>query len=218
MKISKAALALIPLLLASTASAQWERYEFFGDYSYFRFDPAIPLLEPRSINGGGGGMQFNFNKWVGVKGEFQDYASTSWTVTYPRRLVTPIGIIPAGTYTSSNANVFTWVFGPVVRIPVKRVTIFGQTLFGGTYTNAYQALSSAIVTDGGNIQHVGSEHPFTFMAGGGVDLRISKLVSIRLGEADYVQTHFSNPLTDMSHQNGFRFVAGFVLKLGGEGQ
>jgi len=209
------ALILVPLFFTGTAFGQYDRYEFFADYSYFRFDPMLTGLQTRSLNGGGGGMQYNFNKWLGVKGDFQDYGSTSWTVTYPARKVTPIGIIPAGRYTSSNANVFTWVFGPVVRIPAKKVTFFGETLFGGSYTNAYAALSQDIVSRGGNVQVIGTEHPFTMTVGGGIDLKVSKVVALRLGEVDYVMTRYNNPLTISNNQNNFRFLAGFVIRLGG---
>ena len=215
MKIRSVALSLAPLLFAGTAFGQYEKFEFFADYSYLRFDPMLAGFQTRSLNGGGGGMQYNFNKWLGVKADFQDYGSTSWTVTYPTRKVTPIGIIPAGTYTSSNANVFTWLFGPVVRIPAKKVTFFGETLFGGSYTNAYAALSQDIVSRGGNIQVIGTEHPFTMTVGGGLDVNLSKVVAFRLGEVDYALTRFSNPLTNSNSQNNFRFVAGFVIKLGG---
>jgi hypothetical protein len=215
MKIRSAALIIAPVLFASTARAQYERYEFFADYSYLRFDPTVAGFQTRSLNGGGGGLQVNFNKWFGLKADFQDYGSTSWTVRYPGRKVTPMGIIPAGTYTSSNANVFTWVFGPVVRIPAKKVIFFGETLFGGSYTNAYAALSEDIISRGGSIPVIGTEHPFTMTVGGGIDLKLSKLVALRLGEVDYVLTRYDNPLTNSNNQNSFRFVAGFVIKLGG---
>ena len=203
------------MLFAKTALGQYEKLELFVDYSYFRFNPTLTGLQARSLNGGGGGMQFNFNKWVGLKADLQDYGGTSWTVRYPARRVTPIGIIPAGTYTSSNANVFTWVFGPVVRIPTQKVAFFGQTLFGGVYSNAYAALGESIVANRGSIPVIGTEHPFTMTVGGGMDLKLSKVVAFRVGEVDYMLTRFSNPLTNSSHQSNFRFVTGFVLQLGG---
>jgi hypothetical protein len=73
-------------------------------------------------------------KYFGVKAELMGYETATWTATFPSRLVvtppvvTPHGttaIVPAGTH-SARANMFTYQFGPVVRIPMKNATVFGD--------------------------------------------------------------------------------------------
>jgi hypothetical protein len=49
--------------------------------------------------------------------------------------------------------------------------------------------------------------------GGGVDVRISKHLGLRLGEFDYVGTRFSN-YWEAHNQNNFRYSAGFVFTFG----
>jgi peptidoglycan-associated lipoprotein len=53
---------------------------------------------------------------------------------------------------------------------------------------------------------------FAANAGGGLDLRVSPRVSLRLVEADYLVTTFNNGVND--HQNILRISAGLVLHFG----
>ena len=116
-------------LLAKTAFSQEEpsKVDLYGAYSYLRFNSALPGLQGRNFNGGGGGATFFLGKYFGVKGELMGYETATWTATFPSRLaVTPhvephgtTAIVPAGTY-SARADMFTYQFGPVVRIPMKK--------------------------------------------------------------------------------------------------
>jgi len=106
---------------------------------------------------------------------------------------------------------FTYLFGPVLRIPTPLIKPFGEVLFGGSYTNAYVNLSKQIDQAGGTIT-TPSQHPFTMAAGGGVDLSVSHRVAIRLGEFDYILTRYTNPLTSTKNQINFRYCCGVILK------
>ena len=215
MKIKSAVLVCVPMLLAGTVFAQEEKWDASADYSYLRFNPSLTGIQTRSFNGGGGAIQWNIFKLIGIKADLQGYGSTSWTVTYDDPIVTKKGIVPAGTY-RTNGNQFTWMFGPVVRVPTSHFTLFTEVLFGGSNTNAYGTLFKNIDAAGGSIiGFSGTQHPFTMAAGGGVDLNISKAVAIRLGEVDYVLTRYTNPLLNTNNQNNFRYVGGVTFKLGG---
>src|SRR5215831_10287542 len=96
------------MALATTAFAQ--RFEVFGDYTYLRYNPTITGLNTRSLNGGGGGAQVNFLKFLALKGDFQGYMSTQTEVNVTSPIPTPVGIIPVGLY-KSNATMFTYLFG-----------------------------------------------------------------------------------------------------------
>lgn len=209
MKTGKAIVMMAIVALGLSASAQ-DRFELYGDYSYLHFSPTLAGLKARSFNGGGVGASLYFLKIFGIKADFQGYGSTAFTVTYNGPVVTPVGTIPAGTYTTQG-NMFTYLFGPEVRIPIPKVRPFGEVLFGGSQTNAYVNLKDQINNAGGTLS-LGSQHPFTMALGGGLDVDVHKSVAIRLGEFDYVLSRYSNPLTSTNNQNNFRYCGGLVLK------
>jgi hypothetical protein len=210
------------ILLGLTLTAQLgfsqeeaSKVDLYGEFSFLRFNPTLKGLPSRDYNGGGLGATFFFNKHFGVKGEFLRYGSTTWRENFQQEvMVTPHGInaiIPAGTY-SANADLFTYQFGPEVRMPWRRATLFGETLFGGSSTNGYRNLERDIDLGGGTLTISGAQHPFSMAVGGGVDLNVSKKVAIRLAELDYFLTRYTNPITSTNNQNNFRYLAGFVFK------
>lgn len=191
------------------------KIDVFGEYSYLRFNPTLTGLPSRNFNGGGGGATFFFGKYFGVKAELLGFGSTTWTATFPAELiVAPHGntaLIPAGTY-SSSASMFTYQFGPVIRFPWKRASLFGETLFGGARTDGYGNLERAIDLGGGSVQISGTQNPFAMAVGGGLDVNVGKNFAIRAAEVDYFLTRFSNPISGTNNQNNFRYLAGFVFR------
>ena len=204
---------LVSTILMSMPAVFAQRAEVFGDYSYMQFNPTITGFQSRAYNGGGGGIQFNVGKFFGVKGDFQGYGSTDWTVNVTSPISTPNGIIPVGTYTTK-ANMFTYLFGPEVHFQAKRMRVFGETLFGGSNTSAYANLSNEAIV-GGNASSNPNQHPFTMAVGGGVDVNMTKRVAFRLGEFDWMLTRYTNPWTSTNNQNSFRYLGGIVFKFGG---
>ena len=77
---------------------------------------------------------------------------------------------------------------------------FGQVLAGGAHASG-SLISGSSATSGGTA--------FAGMVGGGVNLRVSKRVLIKLVEVDYLPTTFSNGTND--HQNNLRLGAGVAL-------
>ena len=158
-------------------------------------------------------------KYFGVKAELMGYQTATWTANFPSRLVvTPhiephgtTAIVPAGTY-SARADMFTYQFGPVVRIPMKNATVFGETLFGGSNTNGYGNLERAIDAGGGTLSVSGNQHPFSMVVGGGLDINVSENVAIRVAEVDYFLTRYTNPITSTNNQNNFRYLGGIVFQ------
>jgi hypothetical protein len=212
MKIRNSILMLFALLFANAAFAQdYSRFDVFGEYSYMRFNTGISQLHNRSFNGGGGGFDINLNHMFGIKGEFLGYGSTSFTTTFTAPIVTPHGTIPAGTY-NSQGNMFTYLFGPVVRLPISKVTPFGEILFGGSNSNGYFNLSRAIGAGGGTLAATPTQHPFTMAVGGGLDINLSRHFAVRPIEIDYLLTRYSNPITNVNNQNNFRYLAGVIYK------
>ena len=81
-----------------------------------------------------------------------------------------------------------------------KITPFAQVLFGG------------VVTTDGIVRSTGTENNFAMTAGGGVDFKVSKHVSVRPVQAEYFMTKIPDGLNN--RQNNFRFSAGVVFRFG----
>lgn len=204
-------LLLFAAIIFSGISALAQRADIYGVYSYMRLSPTLGGTSSVGLNGGGGGADLYFAKIFGIKADFMAYNSSTFTRTFATPVTIPgKGTIPAGTYTTQG-NMFTYLFGPVLRLPFPIVKPFGEVLFGGSNTNAYVNLAKEIDAAGGTIA-APNQHPFTMAAGGGVDVSVSHHVALRLGEFDYILTRYTNPLTSTNNQNSFRYTGGIVLK------
>lgn len=211
MKIASAILLALAVLSGTSAFSE-DRFEIFAGYSYLRFSPTVFGLNDRSFNGGGGSATLYFLKIFGIKADFMGYGSTTFSRTFTSSVTAPGGgVIPPGTYTSQG-NMFTYMFGPVIRIPLPKVKPFVEVLFGASNTNGYVNLQKSIVAGGGTVSVSPTQHPFTMAAGGGLDISVAKHVSIRPAELDYVLSRYSNPLTSTNNQNNFRYCGGLVFK------
>jgi len=209
----KIALVLAFTAAVATPAAFAQKFEVYGDYSYMQFNPTITGLQSRAYNGGGGGAQLNMGRFLGIKGDFQSYGSTEWTVDVKSPIPTNNGVIPIGTYTTK-ANMFTYLFGPEVHVQSRKVRVFGEVLFGGTNTSGYANLYNQAIV-GGNASYNPNQHPFAMAFGGGIDVNVSDSVAIRLGEFDWILTRYTNPWTSTNNQNSFRYLGGIVFKFGG---
>jgi hypothetical protein len=217
MKVKSLVLISATMTFAAAAFAQdTPKFEVFGNYSYMQFNPTVTGLQSRAFNGGGGGAQFNLGRWFAIKGDFEGYGSTQWSVTYNAPVPTPhSGTIPAGTYTS-NFNMFTYLIGPVVGVHARKFYVYSEYLLGGSSTTGYANLVKAIDANGGTITGSSAQHPFTMALGGGIDLNVKKNFAIRLGEVDWVLTRYTNPITQTNNQNSFRYQGGVVFRFGAQ--
>jgi hypothetical protein len=73
---------------------------------------------------------------------------------------------------------FTYLFGPVLRAPISRITPFVESLFGGSNSNAYGnqilAICNGFTCIASAKNTSGTQHPFTMALGGGVDFKVSE--------------------------------------------
>ena len=215
MKLRAAVLSGIVLLLGATAFAQDSpKAEVWLDYSYVRFNPQNnDIIKPFSLNGGGGGVAFYFNKHVGIEGDFQGYGSQTRSFTIP---ATSPACNNAGAACAGNvqANLFTYNIGPIVKFRTKHIEPFIEAMFGGAHSNVYGNL----VTDCPTcvFSKSPSNNAFDFLIGGGIDVPVSRVLALRLGQFDYILTRFGNNLTGgNNNQSSFRYQAGLVFRFGG---
>jgi len=215
MKKSICFLTLAAVTGLSAFAADGPKWEFTGDYTYLQYNPTVTGFQSRAFNGGGGQAEYNFGQHFGIKADLQGYGSTQWTVNVTSPIGTSAGIIPIGTY-KSNANMFTYMFGPTFGFRARHFKVFTEVLFGGSNTNGYGTLYNEVIANGGKTNGSGTQHPFTMAVGGGIDLNAGKHLAFRLGELDYVLTRYTNIFTATNNQNNFRYLGGVIFKFGGE--
>jgi len=179
---------LFSAALPAKAQEQASKFEVYGGYYYARFNvnaSAVGGAPSETFNGNGGGGQFEYNLSNWL-GVVGDMAGYGATATTNGALV---------------GGGFTYLFGPRLNFRRGKVTPFVQALFGGIWT-----------TDG--IGQSGTENNFAMTSGGGIDFKVSRHVSVRPIQAEYLMTKISDGLNN--RQNNLRIGAGIVVRLGRE--
>jgi hypothetical protein len=96
-----------------------------------------------------------------------------------------------------SAHDYTFLFGPTVNIRTPHATPFVHALFGVDRFH--------VAALGGSI----NDTAFAMALGGGVDIPLKGMFSIRAGQVDWLRgSHFNNT------QNNFRFSTGVVFRFG----
>ncbi|MGA9668938.1 MAG: OmpA family protein [Terracidiphilus sp.] len=208
-----AALPAAPMPMASEAAATpysrglnniTPRVEWFMGYSYLR---AVPELAEGNrlvdLNGGSTSLAFNFNRYFGIVGDFGGFNDSRLLLTGGN--LSQDRQIDKGT-------VFTLLAGPRLSFRnFDRITPFVQVLAGGTR-------ASEITLSGctNNCQLLPKEYAFAMTAGGGLDLNIHHHIALRLVQAEYLMTRFSDFNTGFTGtQNDMRLSTGLVFRFGG---
>jgi hypothetical protein len=153
------------------AQDQVSKLEAYGGYYYARFNvnANVPGIAPSATyngTGGGGQIEYNANRWLGVVGDLGGFYATS----------SGNGSFAGG--------VFTYLLGPRVNFRRGKFTPFVQALFGGVRT-----------TDG-IAQSTGTQDHFAMTAGGGLDFRVSRHVALRPIQAEYFMTKIPDGLNN----------------------
>ena len=202
-------LAAVVILLGLSAWAQeFPRFELGADYSFARFSPNAQYTQGHSLNGGGGSFVVNINEFLGIKADLQGYQSTTNGFTIP-----PNPSFPGGAQGNASGDLFTYAFGPQIKVRAHGVHPFAHVLFGAAHTNVYSNAYKTIcqpVVGGCTTRTSPADDAFAMVFGGGVDIPLGKTVSFRPAEIDYLLTRFTNPFAN-SNQNNFRYSAGLVF-------
>lgn len=112
----------------------------------------------------------------------------------------------ANTRSGIDDKAFTYLFGPRFNWRRGRLTPYAQTLFGGS--NAWSGTNSK------------TQNAFALAVGGGVDYRLTRLISIKPVQVEYFRSQFDSERLGGAtsnfggHQNGVRYSAGVVFSFG----
>jgi hypothetical protein len=136
---------------------------------------------------GGSGTDINANGWnASLTGNFNSWfgVAADFGAVYK-------------TISGVSTNVYTYTGGPVVALNSRgQVNPFVHALFGGAHAGA-------------SLTGVGSasDNGFTTMLGGGVDVKLNRLLAVR-GQADWVYYHFNGN----GESHNVRVSTGIVLR------
>lgn len=211
---TRLAFMIVLLFTIGAWSQEFPRAEVGLDYSYARFAPNVATSNGHSLNGGGGSLVLNINRYLGLKADLQGYGSTTTTFAFA-----PSPTFPHGAIANAQGNLFTYMFGPQIKVHSPKFQPFVHALFGGAHSNVYaNAFRNICVPAAGVCAFSTSpaNNAFAMAFGGGVDIPIGHVVAIRPAEVDYLYTNFTNRFNN-SNQNNFRYSGGITFNLGSHG-
>jgi hypothetical protein len=167
------------------------KFEVAGMFSYINFAPGTSFRNFNQL-GATGSFAYNVNRWLGLVAEVGGYHFDRQVFLDPTN---------PQTQSTISGNMQTYLFGP--RLNWRRFdhfVPFGEVLFGA-------ARGSSQMT-GDN-----SQSAFAMAVGGGVDVVLTRYLTWRFVQADYLMTNFSGSLlSPSSRQNNFRIGTGLVLR------
>jgi hypothetical protein len=202
--------AMLGLPLIGSAADVGQFQAFLG-FDFARFNPNSAYLPAFNTHGANGQFVYNFDKDIGV--------------------VVDVGAVTTGTlnHIKTDTTVLDFVVGPRFKYHAgSRFQPFVQMLFGGANASAstqavlpagaanfFPAASSTSLNPPVSLRLTTSRTGFAMMAGGGLDIRISRSIDFRPIEADYFLVRFPGSLT-LNPQNvsNFRYSAGLNFTFG----
>jgi hypothetical protein len=162
--------------------------EIGADYNYVRVNAPPDACGCFSMHGGSAWFAYSFTRSFAVVAEAGSQRASD--------------IHGSG----EDLTLTSYLFGP--RYSWRRLehfAPFGQVLLGGVHAGGSLASDSS--------GFAGSSNAFGLIAGGGLDVGITRHFAIRVLEADYYRTQFSNGLNH--RQNNLRLGAGLIFRFGG---
>ncbi len=198
-------IAMLVAVATFAAAQETPKVDVFAGYSLFHFDDqglqdnlntAFPgcCNFTKILHGWEGAVQYNINKTFGVVADFSGHYGP------------PIEVVGGPSVDAAAYNV---LFGPQVNLRGKRFSGYAHTMLGFNRIRI-DAIPAPVNSP------TFTQTSFAWAIGGGLDLNASKLISIRLGQLDYILTtqDFNLPVSVGGHQNNLRYSAGVVFHLG----
>jgi hypothetical protein len=181
----------LPLAIPSHA----QRIELFGGYSYVRAPVTFTQTPQGSCVITGCPIttttrNLNLNGW-NVGGAFKVLGPLALAADYTDT---------SGSFQGANTHLKAYLVGPQLRFPGP-ISPFAHFLIGGAHESTTAFTSGPITTASP------TRNAFATALGGGLDLKLLPLLSVRPIQIDYLLTHFNS-----NTQNQFRYSAGIVVR------
>ena len=168
----------------------YPHWEWFVGYSFLNFRPGpVVTGAGEKLNGGSTSLAYYLNHWFGLEFDFGGYHTGSLD-------------LGGATNTNVSATGYSFLGGPKFAYRNNtRFTPFAQVLFGGVNAN------------GDMLRTPASHTAFAFTAGGGLDIAVTKHVSWRIVNTEYMFSDFNIPESS-THQNNIRISSGLLFNWG----
>lgn len=178
--------AALLLIAGPLATSSFSQIELFGGYSYLRITSGRPL-SPENANGWEAALSSHLLGPFGLEADYSDHYGLSPSVT---------GFAPG----------LTQLYGPRFEIGLPHLEPFVHALFGTVRGTEYiqSGCSSAPCP-----LPERTEDAFGMAFGGGLNVKATHHMWIRVLQVDYIRAQFSN-----HPQNQVRYSAGIVLRFG----
>jgi len=148
------------------------KVELFLGYSRFGTvsNDAVTGNRMVGLNGGSASVAYNFNRYLGIVGDFGGYRDS-------QLLLTGTGVNQP-LLVNSSGTAYTYLFGPRLSYRNQsRFTPFAQALAGGVHASAVTINDCA----GSACAVLPVQNSFALTGGGGLDIRLTHRISIRAG-------------------------------------
>jgi opacity protein-like surface antigen len=174
-------ISVMCLLPLAAQAQETPKVEVFGGYSYLR---SYAGGESAGANGWNASVTVKAKKWLGLVSDFSGYYNS-------------YDVRDAGVNLRISGHVHSFLFGPRVSVRAGKATPFAHALFGGAHDSARWS--------GGAFR----DNAFGMALGGGLDLKVTDRVAVRVVQADYYMTRIAD-----ATQNSLRVSTGLVFRLG----
>ena len=185
------AVVLLVCGVSARAQSSYPKAEIFGGYSYLNVegDEGIAIFDRQHLHGIGFSLAGNLSRKIGITGDFSYNVKNNIEVG-------PFGV---------DLNAFYFLIGPRLSWRGEKATVFGHALAGGVRLKTH-------------VKGFGAdrETDFAMGFGGGVDVRVNKMIAIRAFQGDYLPTRVDAAFGGLKWAHHFRAQAGVVLTLGGD--
>ena len=182
--------------------------ELIEDMTYYSTDSVFD--DYKRLHGFNAALEYNIRSWIGIVGEF-GHGRTSPVLNYD----TEFAPYPKSS-TEYRRNQTSFLFGPRFSYRGGRFRVFGHALLGGNHISL-GFTHIFVYEDGSKDFYEGSQSNTDFATafGGGLDVSLGKLISIRPVQFDLLSTYRSYYTHhEDKNQHQLRYSAGIVFKLG----
>ena len=176
---------------SADSSVLYPKVDLFMGYSFVRFNTNAGRKEDFDWQGATGSIAGNVNRWFSLVADFSLYT---------------IRDLPP----SSTGKSYTVLFGPQFQHRGRHWTPFAHALFGAAHLWDIQV---ALPPSSAFFNRSFSANAFATALGGGFDLKMNKVVSWRVVQAEYFLTKFNDGFNNS--QNNVRASTGLVFHFGG---
>ncbi len=176
------------LALSFTAMAQdFPRMEVSGGYQFVRIQTGTPTsFGAINSSGVGGNFAYNFSKAFGVVGD--------------------IGLAKVTKTGRTDDKLYTFLFGPQVKYHGEaRLHPFARVLVGAVRCSDGYQVGTPMVPN----MSLSAQNTWAYGMGGGADMRVNDVISLRVAQVDYIRSHFAD-----YHQSNLRIMGGITFQFG----